>query len=124
MADDFKKNLEDLNNTPDTTDQFSQDDIEQNKLMAILAYLNLLVLIPIFAAKNSPFARFHCNQGLILLILTIAVNVLDIAIFIIPNFVWNILKLLILILAVLGIYNAFSGKAKELPLVGGIKLIQ
>ena len=124
MADDFKKNLEDLNNTPDTTDQFSQEDIVQNKLMAILAYLNLLVLIPIFAAKNSPFARFHCNQGLILLILTIAVNILDRVLFIVPNFVWTILDLLILALAILGIYNAFSGKAKELPIVGGIKLLQ
>lgn len=124
MADDFKKNLEDLNNTPDTTDQFSQEDIEQNKLMAILAYLNLLVLIPIFAAKNSPFARFHSNQGLILLIITIVVNVLDWTIFILPNFIFTILRILIIALAVLGIYNAFSGRAKELPLVGGIRILQ
>jgi len=34
--------------------------------MAILAYLTWLVLIPLFAAKESKFARFHCNQGIVL----------------------------------------------------------
>ena len=43
-------------------------DVQANKVMAILAYFGILVLIPLFAAKESPFARFHANQGLILLI--------------------------------------------------------
>ena len=43
-------------------------DVQANKVMAILAYFGLFVLIPLFAAKESPFARFHTNQGLILLI--------------------------------------------------------
>ena len=33
--------------------------------MAILAYFGILVLIPILAAKDSKFARFHANQGLL-----------------------------------------------------------
>ena len=123
MADDFKKNLEDLNNTPDTTDQYAEDDIQQNKLMAILAYLNLLVLIPLFAAKNSPFASFHVNQGIILLLITIVINVLDSVVFIVPNIIFTILRILIIALALLGIYNVISGKAKELPLIGGIKIL-
>ena len=123
MADDFKKNLEDLNNTPDTTDQYAEDDIQQNKLMAILAYLNLLVLIPLFAAKNSPFARFHVNQGIILLLITIVINVLDSVVFILPNIIFTILRILIIALVLLGIYNVISGKAKELPLIGGIKIL-
>ena len=45
-----------------------QKDIEDNKFMSVLAYLGLFVLIPIFAAKDSDFARFHSNQGLVLLI--------------------------------------------------------
>ena len=43
-------------------------DAQDNKAMGILAYLGILVLVPIFAAKESPFARFHANQGLVLLI--------------------------------------------------------
>ena len=48
-----------LNNAADTTVQFNKTDIEQNKVMAILAYFGILVLIPIFAAKESKFARCH-----------------------------------------------------------------
>ena len=46
-------------NTADTTLQFDPSDVEKNKVMGVLAYLGILVLIPILAAKESPFARFH-----------------------------------------------------------------
>ena len=46
-------------------------DIANNKVFAILAYFGLLVLIPILAAPNSKFARYHANQGLTLFILEI-----------------------------------------------------
>ena len=61
-------------NTPDTTASYSQQDIDQNKIMGILSYFGILVLIPIFAAKESPFARFHANQGLVLLVTGILVG--------------------------------------------------
>ena len=48
-------------------------DVNANKVMGVLAYLGILVLIPIFAAKGSKFARSHANQGLILLILEIVI---------------------------------------------------
>lgn len=38
-------------------------DVQANKVMAILAYFGLLVFVPLFAAKESRFARFHTNQG-------------------------------------------------------------
>ena len=62
-------------NTPDSTAQFNPQDIANNKAMAILAYLGILVLVPIFAANNSPFARYHANQGLILLIVNIVLMI-------------------------------------------------
>ena len=52
--------------TDDTTNQFSSEDIRQNKGFAVLSYIGLLVLIPIFGASRSPFARFHANQGVVL----------------------------------------------------------
>lgn len=33
------------------------------KLLAVLAYLGILVLIPILVAKEDKFVRFHANQG-------------------------------------------------------------
>lgn len=55
-------------NTPDTTAQFDPQDIELNNRLSLLSYLGILVLVPIFLVKRSRFARFHANQGLVLLI--------------------------------------------------------
>ena len=41
---------------------------DQEKVLAVLAYLGILVLVPIFMGKKSKYVRFHSNQGLILLI--------------------------------------------------------
>ena len=51
-------------------------DTEENKGMGILAYLGPLVFIPMFAAKNSKFARFHTVQGFNLFVLDLANGIL------------------------------------------------
>ena len=68
QQESLEEKFQAMNNTADTTNEHNPQDIEQNKVMAILAYLGILVLIPLFAAKESKFARFHTNQGLILCI--------------------------------------------------------
>ncbi len=108
----------------DYTATMNAADIQQNKVMAILSYLSLLVLIPIFAAKNSPFAQFHAKQGLIVLIAQVAVNLL----LFVPNciFIINLiflpitwlLNLAFLALMIIGIVYAAQGQAKELPIIG------
>jgi uncharacterized membrane protein len=98
------------------------DDASSNKVMAILAYFGILVLIPLFAAKESKFARFHVNQGLILLICSVVTFVIGK----IPGLgflVW-ILDIAILVYAIIGIINAAKGQAKELPYIGKFKIIQ
>ena len=37
-----------LTNTADTTSDYAVDDINNNRLMAILAYIGILVLVPLF----------------------------------------------------------------------------
>ncbi len=102
--------------------------------MAILAYFGPLVLIPILAAKDSKFARFHSNQGLVLLVVcilySIAYSILSAILLAISwrlSFVLTILSLcgiVITIWAVLGIINAANGKAKELPFIGKYRLLK
>lgn len=133
-ANDFTAKLQGLNNTADTTANYADADIQQNKAMAILAYFGLLVLIPILAAKESAFARYHSNQGLILfigeLIFGVAYGILSWVILAISwrlYFLVTIIGLLWIgfaVLAIIGIINAASGKAKALPLVGKFKLIK
>ena len=91
-------------------------------MVAALAYIWILFLIPLFAAKDSKFARFHANQGLLLFILDIIVSVLSY----IPLIGW-IIKLvgglLILAFVIIGVVNVVNGKAKELPLIGQFKIL-
>ena len=123
-------------NTPDTTASYSQQDIDQNMIMGILSYFGILVLIPIFAAKESPFARFHANQGLVLLVTGILVGMATSLVGMLFGLIhidvltvlWNIVSWLIRVamfaLMILGIVNAASGKAKELPLVGNFRILK
>lgn len=107
----------------------STEDIEKNKVFAILAYLGILFLVPLLAAKESPFARYHTNQGLVLFLASIAawiaLAILAIPLALIP-FVGLILSTLLwfgvmagwFILAVIGIINAANGRMKPLPVIG------
>ena len=102
--------------------------------MAILAYFGILVVIPILAAKESKFARFHANQGLVLFIASVAYMImLEIIKSIIVSistgllFITTILGLtylVFMVLGIMGIVNAATGKAKELPIIGKFSLLK
>ena len=113
---DFSEKVAALNNTPDTTADFDEKDIADNKVYAILSYIWILFLVPLLAAKESKFARFHANQGLVLFIASIICGI-------IPIVGW-ILGIVVLVLEIIGIVNAAQGKAKEVPIVGKIKLLK
>ena len=131
---DYSAKISALNETADTTADFDKADIEQNKVMGVLAYLSWLVLIPIFAAKGSKFARFHANQGLVLAITEIAwwivQGILSSVLYSISwrlGFISTILGLVnivFLVLLVIGIMNAANGRAKELPVIGKFKILK
>lgn len=99
----------------DTTS--SQKDIDENKLMAVLGYLGILLLIPLLAKKDSPYAQFHAKQGLVLLLAYIACGII-MAIPIIGWIAGTLGMLGCFILFIIGIVNAISGKMNELPLIG------
>lgn len=122
-------------NTPDTTSTYTASDIQQNKVMAVLSYLGILVLVPLLAAKDSPFARFHALQGINLFILEIAFGIVSFIITLIFAFIsgilstiWGLISWLVslafFVLVVIGLVNAAQGKAKELPLIGSIRIIK
>ena len=127
---DFDEKLKNLNNTADHTEEMDPADIEGNKVMAILAYIGILVLIPLLAAKDSKFARFHCNQGLVLFIAELIISIVLGILGAIPKIGWifgiigSLVGICFLVLVIIGIINAVNGKAKELPLVGKFKILK
>jgi uncharacterized membrane protein len=102
-------------------------DASDNKAMAIIGYIiPILFFIPLVTdAKNSPFAKFHANQQLNLLLAAIAVNIVG---SIIPFLGWFIIlplgSIAILVFAIMGLINAAKGEMKALPMIGGFSLIK
>ena len=118
---DLSEKFNEFNNTADTTSEYDAQDIEKNKVMAVLAYI--LFFIPLLAAKDSKFARFHTNQGLVLFLGGIIASVVAV----IPVIGWIIAPiagLVITVLAIIGILNALNGRAKELPVIGKFKILK
>jgi uncharacterized membrane protein len=140
MRNKTEDKLSKLNDTADTTAKFDPNDIEQNKMMSLLAYLGILVFVPLLAAKNSKFARYHSNQGFILLIFcmgwviihrvlmaifrVIFLNGTHWRIYSLIDTVLSLIYVVFTILAVIGIINVFNGRAKELPVIGKYKLLK
>lgn len=117
-----------------------QADAQNNKAMGVLAYLGILVLVPIFAAKDSKFARYHANQGLVLMLAEVIYLIIQsilasilasllfssgsVGIFAILTTLISLLGIVFVVLAIMGIVNAVGGKMKPLPIIGGITILK
>ena len=97
--------------------------MEKNKLMAAISYIWILFLVPLLAAKDDAFARYHANQGLVLFLVNIALYIISIIPFVGP-ILSAIGGIATLILMILGIINAVKGEMKPLPFIGGIQIIK
>jgi uncharacterized membrane protein len=108
------------NSTPPTVDKA---DAKKNKGIAMVAYI--VFFVPLISAKDSKFAMYHANQGLILLIAAVAANVVLSLIPILGWFIMGlILPLVILGFAIIGIINASKGEMKPLPYIGGFEILK
>jgi uncharacterized membrane protein len=105
-------------------------DAENNKIYGILAYIGILFVVPLIAVPNSPFAKYHANQGLILFIVECAICIICSIFSWIP--VLGVLVILCgsliglgcFVLMILGILNAANGKTEPLPLIGGFTILK
>ena len=122
-----KGKMETVLNTKDHTGEYDKNEIESCKVICALAYIPILFFLPLVACpKDSKFAKFHANQGLIMLLLSIFCNIVGSLIGLIPFIgwlVWLVLELLVLGAFLFGLINTRQGKAKELPFIGGIKIV-
>jgi Predicted membrane protein len=98
-----------------------QKDVEDNKIMGVLAYI--IFIVPLLVAKESPFARFHTNQGFLVFLLYFACGVIAI----IPFIGWVIALVgwfFGLACIIMGIINALGGQKKPLPIIGKYEIIK
>jgi len=111
----------------------SSKDAENNKGMAIIAYI--LFFVPLLTGdhKKSPFVKFHTNQGTVLFLTWIAWWFVSLILgFVFRGwFLWAIFSLVgfavwvgVIVLLVLGIINAVNGRMKPLPVIGKFTIIK
>ena len=114
-------------------EQYNPNDINQTKSIAWLSYFGIFFLIPMLVYKNSPYTKFHVNQGIVFLIFdvvgSIALAIVSTILAFIPITGWILASLLsfafwvvVVVFMVIGIVNAATGKAKPLPLIGKITI--
>lgn len=91
-------------------------------MMAIFAYLWILIVIPFLTdSKSDPFVKYHLKQGLALLVFDAIGWILGFFLLFIPFiglliiWLWWIAAL---VLTIIGIMNVLNGKEVELPFVG------
>ena len=99
----------------------------KNKLLAAIAYVWVLCIVTIICGKEDPFARYHANQGLVLLIANIAATVAGFILGLIPvigGIVSWAIGVVLFVFMILGIINAVKGEMKPLPFIGGIEIIK
>lgn len=99
-------------------------DKGNEKLCAALSYI-LIGIIWYFADKKmhkSGFVRFHAQQGIVLIIASIAWSVLLNILFMGGIFffygLWMLLSWVPLVFVIIGVINAVNHSENELPLIG------
>ena len=122
----------------DHTNNYTANDIQTGKGMSVLSYLGLLWLIPFFVntRRNNPYVRFHMNQGLILLIISLIILVIGAVVCAVLDFFWlgfissivgvavDFVQFIIFAFEILGIVNVLKNTAKELPFIGFIQILK
>ncbi len=116
---------------------FTTEDVNANKVYGILCYIGILFIIPLFIVKDSQYTKFHSNQGLLLFIMNLVLNVVRrILVFVlnvgtlglmtgmVGGLVSIVIGIISLTFTIIGIVNACSGEPKTLPIIGGITLIK
>jgi len=106
-----------------------QINLSDNKVMAILAYLGILIIVPFLTgASKNPFVKFHIKQGLALIIVSIVWGFVASALGMILatlslgflTMFFSLVSLGLLIIDIIGLINAANGKMSPLPIVGGL----
>jgi uncharacterized membrane protein len=121
----------------DSPAQGAQDE----KTMAIIAYILFFIPLLTGAHKTSPFVKFHTNQGAVLFIVTIGWSIAHSIITAILRLLfsgtglWSILGGLIslvlglvwlvpTVLCILGIMSAVKNETKPLPIISKFTIIK
>lgn len=110
------------------------NSFNKEKMLSAISYIGFLWVVPLIKGRRSNLTIFHINQGISLLIAEIIYSIfylilkkllLEISIWLYPIIaVAGIAEFIFIIFAILGITSAINGEKRELPIIGGIKILK
>ena len=104
----------------DFTDQIPKYDVKKCRISSMLGYL--CFFIPMTMHDERQFARFHCNQSIINLILSTVIADIWGMIPYIGSYLMIQQEVLCLIFMIRGMILSYKGIARSIPLVGWITI--
>ncbi|MFZ2253242.1 MAG: hypothetical protein WAW13_03665 [Minisyncoccia bacterium] len=105
------------NNQDQNATQAPVVQADNSTLMSVLAYIGILVLVPLLVSKDNETVKFHIKQGLVLLVIEAGVWVLGMMMWSLYPLL-SIINIATLVLSIIGIVNVVQKKQSELPVVG------
>jgi uncharacterized membrane protein len=91
-------------------------DIDERRIMASLAYLGVLVFVPLIMRRDDPFITWHVKQGLVILgglILALLAALWS------PR-LGNALFLLLLVVDIVALVQTLVGRRWKIPVIGNL----
>ncbi len=82
---------------------------EDEKLLAVLAYIPLVCFVPFFKRHESAFVHGHVRLGMALFFVEVLALLLRF------KFIWDLVLFFCIVLAALGIMNVFKGRGFFVP---------
>jgi uncharacterized membrane protein len=120
--DSHKEGSEQTASSPAATPPPATPSTDHTLLFGILAYLSILVVIPLLVAKDDQFVQFHVRQGLVLCVAWVGMWAVSV---VMPGLVTllfapisALLTVGLIVLSIIGIINVVKRQEKPLPLVG------
>ena len=95
-----------------------KSDARANRWLAALCYFGPMFLLSWLLKPGSSFVRYHVNQGLVLFLCSVIINIFDFV-----PFMW-VLNIFSVVCVILGVSNALKARRKPLPIIGDITLIK
>ncbi len=96
-------------------------EVANNRWMAILCYLEILLIFPAILKRDNEFVAYHINQGLALMLLGVAGLICAI----VPFLGWlvcAVVEVFSIVCIIMGIIHAAKGEMAPLPLIGKLKI--
>lgn len=115
-------------NPTDHTAEFTAEDISNNKVLAMMPYLTgfIGIVIALLAINHSKYVAFHVKEALKIQVASTLLSLLTVLLcwtFIVP-IAGGICFIILFVVKIICFFNVCGGKAKEAPIISGLKFLK